>query len=147
VTAGRWLADNSAPTDVLAVNRTCLQPVSAGVCTAKDFTMSALAGRDVDVGGWAYAPRNLDSAWQSSVWYANQPFWDPARLTQEMAAFRSPNTELLDQLYTERGVRWLVADRGGARANAALLDTVAIRRLSLPTVTVWELRPPFATRK
>jgi hypothetical protein len=140
LTAGRWLASHSAPTDVLAVNRTCLQPASANACTAKDFTISALAGRDVDVGGWAYAPQNLDSAWHSPLWYASQPFWDQPRLTQELNAFSSPTIALLDGLRTEHGVRWLVADQGGRPANAAVLDTIAIRRLSLPTVTIWELR-------
>lgn len=140
LTAGRWLAVHSAPTDVLAVNRTCRQPVTANACTAKDFTISALAGRDVDVGGWAYAPANLDSAWHSPLWYADQPFCDQPRLSQELTAFSSPSAALLDALRTEHGVRWLVADQGGRPANAAVLDRVAIRRLSLPTVTVWELR-------
>ncbi len=140
LTAGRWLAAHSAPDDVLAVNRTCIQPASATPpCTAKDFTISAISGRDTDVGGWAYAPRNLDSAWSTSLWYANQPFWDPQRLDQEISAFTHPTPALLNDLYRQ-GVRWLVADRGGHAADTDALDALATRRLGLPDVTIWQLK-------
>lgn len=145
--AGRWLAAHSGPSDVLAVNEPCLQPAGAGACTAKDFTFAAFAGRDTDVGGWAYAPRNLDSAWNSAVWYADQPFWDPARLAGERAAFTRPTADLLDRLDRVYGVRWLVAERTGWPPATALLDTLATRRLTLATVTVWELGDnPFGSR-
>ena len=142
VAAGAWLAAHSAPGDVLAVNRFCLQPAGAAECTAKNFTLSALAGRDTDVGGWAYASRVLDSGWHTPVWYADQPFWDPARLADEQAAFSRPTARLLDRLYRTQGVRWLVADAGGHPADSATLDRLAVRRLTLPAVTVWELRTP-----
>jgi hypothetical protein len=140
ITAGRWLAANSAPTDVLAVNRTCLQPLTATPpCTAKDFAISAISGRDTDVGGWAYAPRNLDSSWSTNLWYANQPFWDAQRLAQETTAFTHPTAASLTELY-QQGVRWLVADQGGHPPNTATLDTLATRRLTLPTITIWQLK-------
>jgi hypothetical protein len=134
--AGRWLAANTAPHDVLAVNRVCTQR-NPDPCTAKLFDFGAFAQRDVDVEGWAYAPRNLDSAWQSHVWYANQPFWNPARLKQELAAFTAPTPKLLAALSAE-GVRWLVADTR-APVDIPALDALATRRLTLRTVLVWRL--------
>lgn len=146
LTAGRWLAANSAPADVVAVDRTCLQPLTdTPPCTAKDYTMSAISGRDADVGGWAYASRNLDSAWHTSLWYADQPFWDATRLAQETAAFTHPSAESLNTLYRQ-GVRWLVADQGGYPPDTAVLDTLATRRVGLPTVTIWQLKAPASAR-
>ncbi|WP_156144151.1 hypothetical protein [Sinomonas humi] len=143
--AGKWLAAHAGPHDVVGSNQQCLQPQAGpqpqNPCTAKAYTLSALSQRSVDVGGWAYAPRNLDSAWTATVWWPNQPFWDPERLTEETTSFTQPTPALLDRLYSSRGVRWLVADRNGTPADAKLLDSLAVRRLTLPTVTVWELRP------
>lgn len=146
ITAGRWLAANAAPQDVVASNQQCLQPQTGpqlpAPCTAKEYALAALSQRSVDVGGWAYAPRNLDSAWTADVWWPNQPFWDAPRLAEETASFVQPTPALLNGLYGSRGVRWLVADGNGTPPATSLLDALAVRRLTLPTVTIWELRPP-----
>lgn len=145
LTAGRWLDDHAAAQDVLAVNRVCLEPQTSAElprpCTAMFFTTAATAQRTTEVGAWAYASRNVDEAWTSGVHYPLQPFWDPPRLRRELRAFTDPTDASLAELYRD-GVRWLVADQGGAPANVAALDRLADRRLSLPTVTVWQLRPP-----
>lgn len=116
------------------MNRVCTQQ-SPDVCTAKLFDLGAFAQLEVDVGGWAYAVRNLDSAWHSTVWYADQPFWDQQRLDEELAAFRTPSPQTLAAL-SARGVRWLVADTR-APVDVAGLDALAPRALTLPTVIVW----------
>jgi hypothetical protein len=134
--AGRWLDAHAGPEDVLAVNRVCTQQ-SPDKCTAKVFDMGAFAQRDVDVEGWAYATRNLDSAWQSTVWYADQPFWDQQRLDSELAAFRTPTPETLAAL-SARGVRWLVADTRSP-VDTAALDRLASRALTLSTIIIWRI--------
>jgi hypothetical protein len=145
LTAGRWLDEHAGAEDVLAVNRVCLEPQTAAElpkpCTAMFFTIAATAQRTTEVGAWAYASRNVDATWTSGVHYPLQPFWDPARLHREMRAFTDPTDAALAELY-RHGVRWLVADQGGAPPDVAALDRLADRRLSLPTVTVWQLREP-----
>lgn len=141
--AARWLADHSAPDDVYATNRVCVQdqtgPDLPSSCLAKTFAMSALSGRTAYVGGWAYADRNHDSAWQATMWWTSQPFWDPARLAAEQDAFTGPTVERLAALRAD-GVRWLVADSRGAPADLDALDRLADHRFSSPGVHVWELR-------
>lgn len=141
--AARWLADHSAPADVFAPNRVCTQsqpgPSLPQPCTAKAFAMAALSGRDAYVGGWAYADRNLDSAWQAMQWWSAQPFWDPDRLNAQMRAFTQPTAGALAVLRA-RGVRWLVADDRGVRVDIDTLDQLATRRYSSATVQVWQLR-------
>ncbi|TNC28213.1 hypothetical protein [Amycolatopsis alkalitolerans] len=134
--AGRWLDEHAGPDDVLAVNRVCTQQ-SSYECTAKLFDLGAFAQRDVDVEGWAYSPRNLDSAWHSTVWYADQPFWDQRRLNDELTAFHTPTHALLARLSTI-GVHWLIADTR-APVDAHALDALAPRALTLPTTIIWRL--------
>jgi hypothetical protein len=140
--AARWLAGHSAPDDVYATNRVCVQdqpgPDLPPVCLAKTFAFSALSGRAAYVGGWAYADRNLDSAWDTTLWWSSQPFWDPARLAAEQDAFTGPTPERLAAL-RDAGVRWLVADSRGAPADASALDRLAEHRFSAPGMDVWEL--------
>ncbi|WP_236796638.1 hypothetical protein [Amycolatopsis sp. GM8] len=134
--AGRWLDAHAGPRDVLAVNRVCTQQ-SPDECTAKLFDLGAFAQREVDVEGWTYSSRNLDSAWSSTVWYADQPFWDQQRLASELAAFRAPTRAVLARL-SATGVHWLVADTR-APVDAGALDHLIPRALTLPTVIVWRL--------
>ncbi|HVV11701.1 hypothetical protein [Amycolatopsis sp.] len=134
--AGRWLDAHAGRDDVLAVNRVCTQR-TPDPCTGKLYDMGAFAQRRVDVEGWAYAPRNLDSAWQSTVWYANQPFWDQPRLAEQLTAFTAPTPSVLDALRA-RGVRWLVADTR-APVHEKALDALAPRALTLPTMVIWRL--------
>ncbi|WP_216215792.1 hypothetical protein [Amycolatopsis aidingensis] len=142
IAAGNWLARHTAPEDVLATNRVCTQEQPTEQlpepCQAKTFTLSALAGRTVEVAGWAYASRNLERAWESTERYTMQPFWAPERLRRELRAFTHPSRATLRAL-SEAGVRWLVADKRGAPTDRAALDRLATRRLTLETVTVWEL--------
>jgi hypothetical protein len=145
LTAGRWLDENAGRHDVVAVNRVCLerQPATGlpKTCTAKDFTMAAAAQRTLYVGAWAYSSTTLDLSMRMHVRYAVAPFWDKPKLDRELAAFTAPTPQLLAGLYNE-GVRWLVASAGGSAPNVGALDQLADRRVSLGTVTVWQLREP-----
>jgi hypothetical protein len=143
LTAGRWLDAHAGRHDVLAVNRVCLerQPATGlpKTCTAKDFTMAATAQRTLYVGAWAYSSTTLDLSMRTHVRYAVAPFWDKPKLDRELAAFTAPTPQLLAGLYHE-GVRWLVASAGGSAPDVGALDQLADRRVSLGTVTVWQLR-------
>lgn len=140
--AARWLATHSSPDDIYATNRVCVQdqpdPTLPTSCQVKTFAMSALSGRTAYVGGWAYADRNLDSAWRSTRWWSSQPFWNPAKLAAEQAAFTDPTPQRLATLRAA-GVRWLVADIRGAPTDGTTLDRLANRRFTSPTMQVWEL--------
>ncbi len=141
---GRWLAEHADPADVLASNRVCVQDQHTGLpnpCQAKAFTLAAVSGRTVEVGGWAYASRSNNTAWTSPLHWTDQPFWDPPRLAREQTAFSAPTPQLLSELYGA-GVRWLVADAAGTPPDTATLDLLATRRLSLPGCTIWELTAP-----
>ncbi len=138
--AARWLREHAAPGDVLAVNRACSRSAAArgdAPCEGSSFHFAALAGRRASVEGWIFSGRALDSAWTSTSAYKLQPFWDPERLAEQNRAFTAPTPQLLADLHRE-GIRWLVADRRGQEVSPRL-DALAVRRLTLPTVTVWEL--------
>ncbi len=147
VAAGDWLRRHSAPADVVATNRYCTDPRddaqdTARSCTALDFSVAALTGRRTDVAGWAYSASALAGAWRSPVAYSRAPFRDPARLQEEQEAFADPSAALLAHLYTDRGVRWLLADLRVGRVDRLQLDRIAVRRVSGRDVLVYELRPP-----
>ena len=141
---GRWLAEHAGPDDILASNRVCVQDQHTGLpnpCQAKAFTLAAVAGRTVEVGGWAYASRSNNTAWSAPQHWTDQPFWDPPRLARELTAFSAPTPQLLADLHRD-GVRWLVAEATGTPPDTAALDRLATRRLSLPGFTVWQLTAP-----
>ncbi|MER5670652.1 hypothetical protein [Pseudonocardia alni] len=144
VIAGTWLAENTRPDDVLATNRVCLGDQEGAVlpdpCISKTFALSATARRDLLVGGWAYASRNLGTAWEATgpIWAA-QPFWEPSLLEMELAAFRTPTPAAITAVRAA-GASWMVMDRRGAPVDEAGLDRIADRRFSTSTVVVWELR-------
>lgn len=137
--AAQWVAAHSEPNDVVAVNRVCLgSSHEPEHCVAKAFGFGALAQRPTYVGGWAYASRNHETAWESEHGWAAQPFWDPVRLQRNQDAFTHPTPAVLGAL-SDDNVRWLVADTRGWPADTTSLDQLAQRRLSTPTVTVWEI--------
>ncbi|MEU4669736.1 hypothetical protein AB0F91_17565 [Amycolatopsis sp. NPDC023774] len=140
--SGKWLAEHSGSDDVLAVNRVCTQLQTnislPNPCTSKTFALAAISGRDEYVGGWAYASRNLNTAWEATTVWNASPFWDPAKLAKEQAAFVAPTKPGLDELY-EAGVRWLIADSRGVPADHTTLDALAARSWASSTVTIWHL--------
>jgi hypothetical protein len=146
IRAGDLVRRSSNPDDVVATNRYCLAgpgtPAAKTGCYAEDFSVSAYTGRRVDVSGWAYAAPALKGAWTSGVNFALAPFWQPARLNQEKQAFTAPSADLLNQLWREHRVRWLVADLKAGPVDVAALDRLAVRRFSGREIMVWQLRPP-----
>jgi hypothetical protein len=144
VSAGSWLSHHDRSTDVVAVNRACLpipREKDPRICNSQDFTVTLATGLRSYVEGWAYAGRNVEAAWGSALRYNHQPFWDQPRLGRELDAFTAPSQAGYDALYAS-GVRWLLADRPSTPLPLARIDALADRELTLPTVTVWRLRPP-----
>ncbi len=142
--AGTWLSSHTPPDAILATNRVCLGEQDGTAlpnpCVSKTFALAATARRDLLVGGWAYASRNLGTAWEATgpIWAA-QPFWDPGLLETELAAFRSPSPATVAAVRAA-GAGWMVMDRRGAPVDEVALDQIADRRFDTPTVVVWELR-------
>jgi hypothetical protein len=121
VEAARWVHDHSEPSDVVATNVHCLSR-AGDRCDARSFWLSAYAQRSVLVEGWTFAPRMVGVP--GGV-YA--PFWDPARLARNDAAFTAPTAAGLRSLRAEYGVRWLVVDRSVAAESPRLADLAAPR--------------------
>ncbi len=147
VAAGTWLSHHDRSTDVVAVNRACLHAAGEEdprICNSQSFTVTLATGLRTDVEGWAYAGRNVEAAWGSTLRYNHQPFWDQPRLNQELDAFTAPSPAAYDALYAS-GVRWLLADRPSTPLPLGRIDALAERELTLPTVTLWRLLPPRAT--
>jgi hypothetical protein len=115
VDAARWVRDHSARTDVIATNVHCISGEVPEPCDSRSFWLSAYAERPVLVEGWGFSPR------QAKVGLT--PFWDPALLSLNDAAFTDPTPSTLESL-RGRGVRWLVVDRA-VFAESPVLRTLA----------------------
>jgi hypothetical protein len=117
VDAARWVRDHSARTDVIATNVHCISGEVPEPCDSRSFWLSAYAERPVLVEGWGFSPR------QAKVGLT--PFWDPALLSLNDAAFSDPTPSTLESL-RGRGVRWLVVDR------AVFMESPVLRSLAEP---------------
>ncbi|WDZ84621.1 hypothetical protein [Micromonospora cathayae] len=134
VEAARWVAEHSAPDDVLATNVHCRVVTDDGWCDARSFWLSGYAERAVLVEGWAFAPRMVGLPGGA---YA--PFWDPERLRVNDAAFTAPTAAGLAVLRDRYAVRWLVLDREVTAEPPALAD-LADLRFRNDRVSVYRLR-------
>jgi hypothetical protein len=112
IEAAHVIRNRSSPHDVVATNRVCTQPWALERrCDPRDFTVSAFTGLRTDASGWAYSERAVALAWTTRGGYARVPFWDQQRLQDEQDLVARPTRALADQAWTERGVRWILADR------------------------------------
>ncbi|WP_434741176.1 DUF2298 domain-containing protein [Micromonospora sp. SH-82] len=133
VAAARWVRDHSGPGDVLATNVHCWRVGADGSCDARSFWLSGYAERSVLVEGWAFAPRMVGAV---GAWSA--PFWDPARLAANDAAFTAPTVAGLADLRDRYGVRWLVVDRQ-VEPESPELATLADLRFTNGRLAVYRL--------
>jgi hypothetical protein len=134
--AGRWLRDHSNPDDLLATNGHCRFRV--GPCDPRQFWLAAYAERRVLVEGWGYTPPANEIAAVRRLSVARVPYWDPARLAENDAAFVRPSPTTVGLLRTRYGVRWLVVDRTRAHDRAGL-DRVARLRYRAGQIAVYQL--------
>ena len=147
VRAGKYVDAHAGPDDVVATNLYCRLSAAAVArshlpCDARNFLAAAWTQRRSLVGGWAYADRIVGASWTSTVGYRRQPFWDPALLDEQRAAYLDPTASVLDDLYRRHGVRWLFLDLKASRIDAAALDQLAVLRFRAPGMAVYHLRAP-----
>jgi hypothetical protein len=132
VEAARWVHDHSDPDDVVATNAHCQGAPEEGACDARSFWLSAYTERSVLVEGWAFAPRMVGLPRGPF-----EPFWDPALLAVNDAAFYAPTADGLNALRA-RGVRWLVVDRD-VRPESPELAALATLRFENSRMGVYSL--------
>ena len=128
--AGQYLRLHAAPSDVIATNRIWNGRTKTGYRDNRDFSVVALSGLRTDVSGYGYAPRMVQAASETGVPYFYAPFWDPARLAEELMLVTDPTRARLDAAHDRRGVRWIVADErsGPVSARLAQLTDVVMHR-------------------
>ncbi|WP_405060925.1 hypothetical protein OG474_04600 [Kribbella sp. NBC_01505] len=130
-----WLAENSAPTDVVATNTWC-RPVDAPGCDARGYLVSGLAGRRTLIEGWAYT--NESMAEVTGRRYTEQPSPWPDRVALVTQTFANPTPALLNRLHDEYGVRWLYADARAGTVSPNLAALVPLRH-SNGNVKIYDL--------
>ncbi len=134
--AAAWLQRHSSTGDLLATNAHRQHP---GARDNRGFWIAAFTQRHVLVQGWGYAPPVLAESARLRVGSTDLPFWDPALLATNDAAFRRPSTARVDRLRTRYGVRWLfLDDRFAGRPRE--LARVADLRYHRGDYWVYELR-------
>ena len=138
--AARWLRDHSDPDDLVATNLHCRPLPDAGdTCDARHFWVSGYSERRMLVEGWAYTSKAIASAMKLGVSDRTVPFWDPALLAANDAAFQAPTEAAVAVLRDDHGVRWLFADLSMADADG--LARVAELRYRLGDYGVYSVRP------
>jgi hypothetical protein len=143
--AARWLRDHSAPDDVVATNMHCRVTVDDR-CDNRQWWLAAFAERRVLVEGWGYTSRGnaafLAHPTETRIYFG--PYWDPARLRANDAAFADPTPENLALLRDRWGVRWLFVHTRAGVQPPPRLDGLAALRFQTPDAKVYELPPRTA---
>ena len=139
IVAARWLRDHSDPNDLVATNLHCWPLPNIGdVCDARHFWVSGYSERRMLVEGWAYTSKAIAAGMKLGVSDRTVPFWDPALLAANDAAFEAPTEAAVAALRDDHGVRWLFADL--TTADAAGLARVADLRYQAGDYAVYEVR-------
>lgn len=117
--AALWLNQHSGEDDVIATNVLCAPTRYRTGCRSSAFWVSALTGRQLFIGAWAYTEKNLEAYGRGgNVDYQRLPSPWPDRVALSLAAVQSPTPATATAL-ERRGVRWIFADR---RATAVSPD-------------------------
>jgi hypothetical protein len=138
IEAARWLRANSSPDDLVATNMHCLAPPPATPCDARHFWVSAYAERRILVEGWDYTATS-NARYVPGYNVRTGPFWDPALLALNDAAFTDPASGV-PALRATHPVRWLFADL--QQADEASLGLAAVERFRAGRFAVYEVARP-----
>jgi hypothetical protein len=139
IDAARWVRDHSDPNDLVATNLHCWPlPNSGDACDARHFWVSGYSERRMLVEGWAYTSKAIAAAMKLGVSDRTVPFWDPALLAANDAAFEAPTEAAVAVLRDDHGVRWLFADL--TTADGAGLARVADLRYRAGDYAVYAVR-------
>ncbi len=137
--AARYIRDHSAVGDKLATNSHCTPVYADRKCDARNFWLAAYAERRVLVEGWAYTPTAQSR--QDADAAINGPFWNQPLLQLNDRAFKRPTKRVMEQLWNQYGVRWLVFDTN-LDWPPGELDGFAEHRFSVGAVAVYALTAP-----
>jgi hypothetical protein len=137
--AAQWLGRNSAPDDVVVANTFCRPtgPQRPG-CDARGYIVSGLAGRRTLMEGWAYTQQAMATHGVNGLKYIYQPSPWPDRVELTNQALSAPTAQLLSQLRSQYGVRWIYADLRDGPVSAKLND-LAVLRHQESWVKIYEL--------
>ena len=137
--AARWLAKNSAPTDVVAANTWC-RPAGKQTpgCDARGYIVTGIAGRRTLIEGWAYTNQAMAEQGVGGRRYTEQPSPWPERVALTNQALATPTPDVLRRLREEYDVRWLYADARDGTVSPAL-DRLALLRHSVGKVRIYDL--------
>ena len=139
IDAARWLRDHSDPNDLVGTNLHCWPlPDRPDVCDARHFWVSGYSERRMLVEGWAYTSKAIAAGMKLGVSDRTVPFWDPALLAANDAAFQAPTEAAVAFLRDDHGVRWLFADL--TTADEAGLTRVADLRYRAGNYAVYAVR-------
>ena len=141
-----WLRRNIPAEAVVATNVHCGHLPNWEHCDARAFWVTGLGEHQAYVESWGYTDQAQATAaaklptGQKRLYYAKQPFYDPARLRLNDTAFTAPTPAGLAQLYRD-GVRVLFADADAGPVSPRL-SSLANRVFSQGLVTIYQLRVP-----
>jgi hypothetical protein len=136
--AALWLNEHSNPNDVVATNVFCVPTAYRVDCRHAAFWVSALTGRQLFIGGWAYTEKNLVAYGRGGdVPYQQLPSPWPDRVALSLRAVRSPNAASITAL-ERQGVRWIFADHRATTVSPHLAE-FATPRYSNAEVTIYRL--------
>jgi hypothetical protein len=121
--AGRWLRDHSGPDHLVATNAHCREPG----CTNLRFWFTAFAERRFLVEGWGFTDKANGYRRDGQPLPRQAPFWDPVKLADNDAVFRSPSAAGVDRLRRTYGVRWLLVDETQAGTSPDLARFASLR--------------------
>ena len=140
--AAVWLGRNSAPDDVVVSNTFCRPagPPRPG-CDARGYIASGIAGRRTLMEGWAYTQQAMATHGVNGRTYFFQPSPWPDRVELTNRVLTAPTPQLLTQLRSQYGVRWIYADLRDGPISAKL-DDLAVLRHQESRVKVYELTGP-----
>ena len=125
--AALWLNENSSENDVVATNVFCARTEYRVGCRHAAFWVSALTGRRLFIGAWAYTERNLTAYGNGGgVPYQRLPSPWPDRVALSLEAVRSPSPATITALQ-RRGVRWIFADRRATDVSPRLGELATLR--------------------
>jgi hypothetical protein len=133
-----WLSEHVEPGDVAVSNVFCMPAPYRPGCPDDAFWISGLSGVQQYLGGWAYAPKNLEATQNKTSFLLQPPPW-PDRLQLSLAAVRRPTPALLSKLRDEIGVDWIIADLRAGPVSPAL-DKLAERAYANSDVRIYRLR-------
>ncbi len=141
-----WIRQRVAPDQLIATNVHCFKGRTRPKCDSRAFWVTGLSEHQAYVSSWGYTDQTQATATAPlprgvrRLYYANQPFWDQARLHRNDIVFTSPDPQRLDTLY-RAGVRVLFAD-GAAGPVSPKLRQLADQVFTRGNVSVFRLRPP-----